>query len=180
MRTERAFAQLTGDGLVNAGGSLVTRPGAPFAFEIPHPFGGLPLFLECPADTWGLATSSLLKHAWAGGHHLIYPPTARPLELPLAQATDNGPSLTRAEVLTKLAFLSLRPLDALQGDAQVYACDRRRQFWPRVSGTWLAVTAAPPGGSCRAPAVEGAGLHGYSSAPTTSRADQRPLNGTEP
>ncbi|MGY2896014.1 FAD:protein FMN transferase [Deinococcus sp. UYEF24] len=136
---ERAFAHLTGDGYVNAGGDLFTRQSAAFAVEIPHPIGNAPLYLECPAGTWGVATSSLLKRAWTGGHHLIDPRTARPLESALVQVTVIGPRLTEAEVLTKLAFLDTEVLNFLQGNAQVYAFDRDGQFWTRSGNTWQAV-----------------------------------------
>jgi len=102
---ERAFQWLSGDGFVNAGGDLLTRQSSPAAIELVKPFGGAPLYLECPAGTWGVATSSVLKRAWAGGHHLIDPRTARPLHSPLVQVTVITRRVTRAEVLTKLAFL---------------------------------------------------------------------------
>ena len=70
---ERAFTRMSGDGFINAGGDLITRRSAAFAVEIARPFGGLPLYLDCPAGTWGVATSSTLKRAWEGGHHLIDP-----------------------------------------------------------------------------------------------------------
>jgi len=136
---DQAFAHLIGDGCINAGGDLITRQSAPFAVEISHPFGGAPLYLECPAGTWGVATSSTLRRSWGGGHHLIDPRTARPLESALVQVTVVASRLTEAEVLTKLAFLDTEVLDALQGDAQVYAFDRDGQFWTRALGKWQAV-----------------------------------------
>nr|WP_308425847.1 FAD:protein FMN transferase [Deinococcus ruber] len=139
---ERAFAYLMADGFINAGGDLMTRQSAPFAVEVPDAFGGAPLYLDCPAGTWGVATSSCLKRAWDGGHHLIDPRTARPLESAQVQVTVIGRHLTEAEVLTKLAFLDTEVLDALQGDAQVYAFDQDGQFWIRVPGTWQAVMSA--------------------------------------
>jgi FAD:protein FMN transferase len=139
---ERAFAHLSGDGFVNAGGDLITRQSAPFAVEITPPFGGPALSLECPAGTWGVATSSTLKRAWAGGHHLIDPRTARPLQSALVQVTVIGPRLTGAEVLTKLAFLDTGRLDTLRLGAQVYAYDRSGVFWTRSGGAWQVVTEA--------------------------------------
>ena len=153
---EQAFAHLVGDGCVNAGGDLITRQSASFAVEINHPSGGLPLYLECPAGTWGVATSSTLKRAWPGGHHLIDPRTARPLESVFVQVTVVAPRLTEAEVLTKLAFLGTGTLDALQGDAQVYAFDRDGQFWTRASGKWQTVMDDGEAGSSGFPVVVGA------------------------
>ena len=152
---ERAFAHLIGEGLINAGGDLITRQSAPFAVEISHPFGGAPLYLEGMAGTWGVATSSTLKRSWEGGHHLIDPRTARPLESVLVQVTVIGGRLTEAEVLTKLAFLDTGMLDELQGDAQVYAYDRDGQFWARVSGKWRAVMDTADARSAGSPVVAG-------------------------
>ncbi|WP_241191335.1 FAD:protein FMN transferase [Deinococcus psychrotolerans] len=133
---ERAFTRISGDGFINAGGDLITRQSAAFAVDIAHPLGGTPLYLDCPAGTWGVATSSTLKRAWEGGHHLIDPRTARPLESDLIQVTVIGNCPTDAEVLTKLAFLDTEMLDELQGNAQVYAYDRAGQFWIRSGKVW--------------------------------------------
>ena len=153
---EKAFAHLTGDGYVNAGGDLYTRQSLPFAVEILRPFGGEPLFLECPAGTWGVATSSTLKRAWEGGHHLIDPRTALPLESRFVQVTVIAARLTAAEVLTKLAFLDTELLDkemlldteklsaSQQQDAQAYAFDRNGHFWARAKGEWLKVPDSDP------------------------------------
>ncbi len=154
---EQALAHLTGDGFIDAGGDLIMRQATSFAVEIAHPFGGAPLYLECPAGTWGVATSSTLKRAWEGGHHLIDPRTARPLESVLVQVTVIGGCLTGAEVLTKLAFLDTEVLDELQGDAQVYAYDRDGQFWTRVSGKWRAVTDTAEARGAGSPVVAGGG-----------------------
>ena len=152
---ERAFAHLAGDGFVNAGGDLITRQSASFAVEISQPSGGPPLYLECPPGTWGVATSSTLKRAWSGGHHLIDPRTARPLESVFVQVTVVTPHLTEAEVLTKLAFLDTGMLDALQGDAQVYAFDQDGRFWTRTSGKWQAVMDDGEAGGSGFPVVVG-------------------------
>lgn len=138
---EQAFALLLGDGFVNAGGDVVLRQSSVFAVEIARPSGGTPLYLECPPGTWGIATSSTLNRAWEGGHHLIDPRTARPLVSALVQVTAIAPRLTDAEVLTKLAFLDVQTLDALQGQARVYAFDHEGQFLTRQAGCWQPVDA---------------------------------------
>ncbi|GAA4003673.1 FAD:protein FMN transferase [Deinococcus rubellus] len=139
---ERAAEHLLGDGFIDAGGDVVLRQSGVFAVEISRPAGGAPLYLECPPGTWGVATSSTLKRAWAGGHHLIDPRTARPLVSALVQVTAIAPKLTDAEVLTKLAFLDAEKLDALQGPAQVYAFDHEGQFLTRQAGRWQAADAS--------------------------------------
>lgn len=141
---EQAFGHLHGDGLIDAGGDVVLRQSAVSAIEIARPFGESghlgplsgPLYLECPPGTWGVATSSKLKRAWAGGHHLIDPRTARPLISPLVQVTVITAHLTDAEVLTKLAFLDPDRLDDVQGPAQIYAFDHQGRFLKRHEQCW--------------------------------------------
>ena len=137
---EQAFGHLHGDGLINAGGDVVLRQSAISAIEIARPFGDPehlgPLYLECPPGTWGVATSSTLKRAWAGGHHLIDPRTARPLISPLVQVTVITAHLTDAEVLTKLAFLDPDRRDDVRGPAQVYAFDHQGRFLKRHEQCW--------------------------------------------
>jgi FAD:protein FMN transferase len=146
---QQAFAHLHGDAVIDAGGDAVLRCSEPFAVEIERPAmgrplgtrtpGNQPLYLECPPGTWGVATSSTLKRAWPGGHHLIDPRTARPLHSALVQVTVIAEQLTKAEVLTKLAFLDGEKLDQLRGQAQVYAFDQGGQFLSRQPGRWQAV-----------------------------------------
>ncbi|WP_161884357.1 FAD:protein FMN transferase [Deinococcus alpinitundrae] len=133
---QRAFTQLHGDGFIDAGGDMMLRQSGRFAVEIERPFGGPAMYLECPPGVWGVATSSTLKRAWTGGHHLIDPRTGRPLESGLVQVTVIARALTDAEVLTKLAFLEEGRLDQLQHQAQVYAFDRESQFLTRRGGRW--------------------------------------------
>ena len=137
---EQASRHLHGDGLIDAGGDVMLRQSGVFAIEIARPFGDPghlgPLYLECPPGTWGIATSSTLKRAWAGGHHLIDPRTARPLISPLVQVTVITAHLTDAEVLTKLAFLDPDRLDDVQGSAQVYAFDHQGRFLKRHEQCW--------------------------------------------
>jgi len=136
---EQAVALLPGDGFVDAGGDVALRQSGVFAVKIAAPGGGAALYLECPPGTWGVATSSILTRAWAGGHHLIDPHTGRPLDSALVQVTVVAPQLTNAEVLTKLAFLDVQMLHALQGTARVYAFDRDGQSLERQAGRWQSV-----------------------------------------
>ena len=136
---EQACEHLIGDGFIDAGGDVVLRQSGVFAIEIARPAGGAPLYLECPPGTWGVATSSTLKRAWTGGHHLIDPRTARPLVSELVQVTALAQRLTEAEVLTKLAFLDAGKLSALQGQAKVYAFNHEGQFLTWQADRWQAV-----------------------------------------
>ncbi|PYE54615.1 FAD:protein FMN transferase [Deinococcus yavapaiensis] len=122
---ERAFRFLSGDAMLNAGGDLLSRRSEPFSVEIEHPFGEARRFLELAPGTWGIATSSLMKRAWVGGHHLIDPRTFRPVDSPLVQVTVAASSVTTAEVLAKLAFLDDAALKAfpLEGPAWLVAYD---------------------------------------------------------
>ena len=138
---EQAAERLLGDGFIDAGGDVLLRQSGVFAVEIARPGGGAPLYLECPPGIWGVATSSTVKRAWPGGHHLIDPRTALPLISDLVQVTVIAPKLTDAEVLTKLAFLDTEKLGALQGKTQVYAFDHEGQFLTWQAGCWQAVDA---------------------------------------
>ncbi len=129
-------ACLDGDGFVNAGGDVQLRQSAPFTVEVERPGGGA-LYLNLPRGEWGVATSSTLRRAWAGGHHLIDPATGRPLVSRFVQVTAVAPRVTRAEVLTKLAFLDEARLDALLGGAQVVAFEEGGRMLERTGGRWL-------------------------------------------
>jgi len=129
-------ACLDGDGFVNAGGDVQLRQSAPFTVEVERPGGGA-LYLNLPPGEWGVATSSTLRRAWAGGHHLIDPATGRPLVSRFVQVTAVAPRVTRAEVLTKLAFLDEARLDALLGGAQVVAFEEGGRMLERTGGRWL-------------------------------------------
>ena len=135
---QQAFTHLRGDGFIDAGGDMMLRQSRVFAVEIERPSSGPAVYLECPPGVWGVATSSTLKRAWPGGHHLIDPRTGRPLESGLVQVTVIARALTDAEVLTKLAFLDEGRLDNIQHQAQVYAFDREDQFLTRRDGHWQA------------------------------------------
>lgn len=129
---QQAAQLLHGDAVLDAGGDLVIRQRQAHAVEIEHPQGGPARYLELPAGTFGVATSSVVKRAWAGGHHLIDPRTAQPLQTPLLQVTAVSASVLDAEVLCKLAFFGETVLTELG------------PFFPRTSllafdrlGRWL-------------------------------------------
>ena len=90
--------------VLDAGGDMVLEQPEAFSLEIEDPFGRSPLLLELPAGRWGVATSSLLKRAWAGGHHLIDTRTGRPLQSDFVQVTAISRSVLDAEIFAKLAF----------------------------------------------------------------------------
>jgi len=70
--------------------------------------------LTLPPGRWGVATSSVARRAWRGGHHLIDPRTGKPSESPWVQATVVGRSLKLAEVATKLLLFEAPVPAALQ------------------------------------------------------------------
>ncbi|MFC3832919.1 MULTISPECIES: FAD:protein FMN transferase [Deinococcus] len=137
----RAARLLDGAGLLDAGGDLIVRQQEPCAVEVEHPFGGQAALLELPAGTWGVATSSTLKRAWPGGHHLIDPRTGRPLESGLVQVTAVSPSLLDAEVLCKMALFgdpALRRFLAGAPPPTLLAYDRQGQQWQWQAAGWAA------------------------------------------
>ena len=101
---QQASAHLLPPFVLDAGGDMVIEQLAPFSLELEDPFGAAPRVLELPAGRWGVATSSVLKRAWAGGHHLIDPRTGRPLQSELLQVTAICRTVLDAEVFAKLAF----------------------------------------------------------------------------
>jgi FAD:protein FMN transferase len=126
---ERISEMLEGDFLIEAGGDITLRQSIPFALEIDHPFGVEALNLELPVGRWGVATSSTLKRAWRGGHHLIDPRSGRPLHSRFVQVSAVTKLATEAEVLTKLALLDEAVLEQLAGDAFVFAFDAQGESW---------------------------------------------------
>ncbi len=126
---ERIAKMLEGDFLIDAGGDIILRQSIPFALEIEHPFGGEALNLELPAGRWGVATSSTLKRAWRGGHHLIDPRSGQPLRSRFVQVSAVTKLATEAEVLTKLALLDETVLRQLVGDAFMFAFDAQGESW---------------------------------------------------
>jgi FAD:protein FMN transferase len=126
---ERIAEVLEGDFLIDAGGDIALRQSIPFALEIEHPFGSEALNLELPVGRWGVATSSTLKRAWRGGHHLIDPRSGQPLHSRFVQVSAVTKLATEAEVLTKLAMLDETVFEQLAGDAFVFAFDAQGESW---------------------------------------------------
>jgi thiamine biosynthesis lipoprotein len=87
---------LLGSGWVSAGGDIATT--APLVVGLP---GGDTIIL----DRGGLATSSIGKRAWKGGHHLIDPLTGAPSETPWLDVTVAAQSCVVADVAAKAALL---------------------------------------------------------------------------
>lgn len=100
-----AFCLLSGDALLDAGGDLILRRREPSTIGIRTPHGP-PLYLNLPPGLHGVATSSVLRRAWAGGHHLIDPRTGSSADTPFVQVTAVTTHVTDAEILTKLALLN--------------------------------------------------------------------------
>lgn len=150
---ERAADFMSGDFLLDAGGDLVVQMSRAFTLEIDLPFspvGEQPLYLNLPTGHYGVATSSVLKRAWAGGHHLIDPRTARSSQTRWGQVTAVMPRVTAAEVATKLALLDTPELTAFLEAwpyAHLLAFDRAGQAFVWSEAEWQphAVFPAPAG-----------------------------------
>lgn len=107
---QQAAQKLQAPFVLDAGGDLLLEIPQPEVVAIERPGGRPPIGTELPAGRWGVATSSLLKRAWNGGHHLIDPRTRRPLQSGWVQATAIEAEITWAEVWSKLALLEPRRL----------------------------------------------------------------------
>ncbi|MEJ2210306.1 MAG: FAD:protein FMN transferase [Anaerolineae bacterium] len=119
-----------GAGMVNAGGDLRAwgdQPGA-------EPGAGWLVALDDPQQpgrdlAWvrvregALATSSITRRRWAGGHHLIDPRTARPADTDLVSVSALAPTAVQAEVAAKVALILGREagLEWLRAQPQVEA-----------------------------------------------------------
>jgi len=88
--------ELVGDGWVSAGGDIAAA--VPLVVGLP---GGDTVTL----DRGGLATSSVAKRSWNGGHHLIDPATGAPSETPWRDVTAAAKSCLVADVAAKAALL---------------------------------------------------------------------------
>ncbi len=128
---------LSGDALLDAGGDLHTQFTRPGTLGVRTPDGS-PLYLNVGADVGGVATSSVLTRAWAGGHHLIDPRTARPATTPWVQVTVVTGRVTVAETLAKVALLGADDLlrDLAPPGTQVIAFDRHARAHAWTDGTW--------------------------------------------
>ncbi len=118
-----AARHLSGDFTLDAGGDVLLQSQGACEVAVSHPYGLAPLSLHLPAGHWGVATSSLLTRQQRGGAHLIDPRTARSVQSRFVQVTAVTSSLTRAEVLSKLAFFGPEHLSALDAGAQLLAFD---------------------------------------------------------
>ena len=129
---DRAGAMLRplGAGIVNAGGDLRAwgdQPGAEpgmgwlVAIDDPQQPGRDLAWLR--VQEGALATSSITRRRWAGGHHLIDPRTARPADTDLLSVTVLAPTVVQAEVAAKVALILGREagLEWLMAQPQVEA-----------------------------------------------------------
>ncbi|NUR76871.1 MAG: FAD:protein FMN transferase [Thermoleophilia bacterium] len=87
---------LLGTGWVAAGGDIATT----VRLVVGLPGGG-----TVTLDRGGLATSSIAKRAWKGGHHLIDPATGGPSTTPWRDVTVAASSCATADVAAKAALL---------------------------------------------------------------------------
>ncbi len=125
---ERAARLMPGEAVLDAGGDVLIRRRRPSPVEVVDPLGGEPLTLVIPPGRWGVATSSVMRRAWAGAHHLIDPRTGLPSRAPWLQATAVAKTVTWAEVTSKLLLLGEQP----PGVAMTVAFDADGRAW---SGT---------------------------------------------
>lgn len=107
---EQASQFMRGCFTLDAGGDILLQQDTPCEIAIEHPYSEVGVTLELPAGRWGVATSSLLRRAWPGGHHLIDPRTGLPAISPWVQATAVARQVTEAELLAKLALLDPQQL----------------------------------------------------------------------
>ncbi|MFO7546725.1 MAG: FAD:protein FMN transferase [Trueperaceae bacterium] len=102
---ERASASFVGPFVADAGGDVLLRLDR--HAEVAIEDAAEAWHLRLPPGTWGVATSSLARRAWAGAHHLIDPRTGRPARGPWVQATAVAASLRAAEVASKLVLFDV-------------------------------------------------------------------------
>ena len=89
--------------LVDAGGDL--RVGGGREVRVAHPLRDEPAAVLHLADG-AIATSSIVRRSWRGGHHLLDPATGRPAWTGLLSVTALAPTTLHAETLAKAALLS--------------------------------------------------------------------------
>lgn len=133
---ERLADGLGAESLVDAGGDIVVRSSEGTAVDIEDAGGSEPSQLLLPPGRWGVATSSVRRRAWPGGHHLIDPRTARPAHTRFVQATVVHPSLCEAEVLTKLALFDALPAAATAA-SMILAQDADGVVWRYAREGWF-------------------------------------------
>lgn len=134
---ERSARHLHGDSLLDAGGDIQITLITPGTVGIETPDGS-PLYLNLNAGTYGVATSSVLKRAWVGGHHLIDPRTGRSAQTSWVQATALAETVTRAETLAKLALLGADDVlaELVEPGTLLLAFDRADQAHTWQAGHW--------------------------------------------
>lgn len=134
---ERCAHLLSGECLLDAGGDIQTTfiTAGTMGIETPD---GSPMYLNLRPGRYGIATSSVLKRAWTGGHHLINPRTGRSAETPFVQATALAGTVTRAETLAKLALLGADDVlsELTTPDLLLLAFDRHGQAHEWQAGSW--------------------------------------------
>lgn len=134
----RAARFLRGDSLLDAGGDLHLNFTQPGTLAVRTPPEAPPAFLNVATGVSGVATSSVLARAWAGGHHLIDSRTARPAAAPWTQVTALTGRVTVAETLTKLALLGADDLlrDLAPAGTQLLAFDHAGHAHHWQAGRW--------------------------------------------
>lgn len=107
--------------VIDAGGDVLVRSARPSEVAV---LGAADEWhIELPPGAWAVATSSVARRSWHGGHHIIDPRTGRPAQGRLVQATVVGRSLRLAELATKLLLLGAPVPDTLQVE-QAWVVDR--------------------------------------------------------
>jgi FAD:protein FMN transferase len=114
---ERVAAKLEGDYVLDFGGDVLARQSKPFSVNVQTP-DDQALGIELPAGTWGVCTSSRLRRAWKGGHHLIDPRSSKPLTSEFVQVSAVSRLATTAEILSKLAFFGTDQLKPFNHEIQ--------------------------------------------------------------
>jgi FAD:protein FMN transferase len=114
---ERVAAQLESDYVLDFGGDVFARQSNPFLISVQTP-NDQALGIELPAGTWGVCTSSTLRRAWQGGHHLIDPRSAKPISSEFVQVSAVSGQATTAEILSKLAFFGTDHLKPFNHEIQ--------------------------------------------------------------
>ena len=100
------------DVVIDAGGDVLIDSSKPHDVNL---LGGAEDWhLEFPPGRWAVATSSVARRAWRGGHHLLDVRTGRPVKSRWVQATVLARSLKLAEVATKLLLMDAPIPDSLQ------------------------------------------------------------------
>lgn len=107
---DRAVARLSAlpDLAIDAGGDLwaagTASGGEPWTVAVADPHAGGDL-ATVTVQGEAVATSSVTRRSWRGGHHLIDPRDGLPSSSDVAQATVVAASVLRAETLAKAALL---------------------------------------------------------------------------